>query len=326
MISSNHIVAVLIVFLCIGCSEQPPKHSFQHTIEEDAQKPWTSETFEDTETDFTFAIISDLSGGEREGIYSEAVAKINLLDPTFVLSIGDLIEGGTKDTSQLKKEWDSFDARTSKLNMPFFHLGGNHDLTNPTMRKVWQNRFGPRYYHFVFNDILFLMLDSEDYTEERMIEIYEAREEAIKMINGEIEGNVEESTYSQMIESRVGAISPTQTEYFKTVLNQYPDVKWTFLLMHKPLWMREDEKGLGDLEKALADRNYSVFNGHFHSFSQRIRNGQTYTILGTTGGSQNPEDKMSFDHFTLVRMTFPPTVTHLKLDGIIDEQHLREEQ
>ena len=42
-------------------------------------------------------------------------------------------------------------------------------------------------------------------------------------------------------------------------------------------------------------------------------------ILGTTGGGQPQGDSMSFDHVTLVRMAQQPVITHLKMDGILDE-------
>lgn len=260
------------------------------------------------------------TGGEREGVYNTAVKQLNQLDPTFVLSVGDLIDGGTEDTLQLAKEWNSFDDRTAKLNMPFFHLGGNHDLTNPTMREFWKNRFGPRYYHFMYDNVLFLMMDSEDYEEKRMMEIYEARATALKIIAGEIEGKYEDSEYYHMPERNIGGMSSAQLNYYAEVLEKYPNVKWTFVLMHKPLWMREDQKGLAPLEDLLADRDYTVINGHFHSFSNRMRKGHSYTILGTTGGSQNPQDSMAFDHVTLVRMAKKPVITHLKMEGILNEQ------
>ncbi|MEC8831441.1 MAG: metallophosphoesterase [Bacteroidota bacterium] len=319
--------SLIIVFALlgiIGCkqTEQPVEKApvkFQHDVDS-GPKPWTSETFETTEDDFTFGIISDLNGGEREGVYAIAVEQLNMLDPTFVLSVGDLIDGGTEDTLQLKKEWDSFEERTAKLNMPFFHLGGNHDLTNPVMREFWKNRFGPRYYHFIYEDVLFLMMDSEDYEEERMMEIYTARARALKIISGEIEGKYEESEYYNMPERSIGGMSKEQLDYFTKVLENNTDVKWTFVLMHKPLWMREDEKGLGPLEDVLADRDYTVINGHFHSFSNQIRKGHSYTILGTTGGSQNSKDSMAFDHVSLVRMAKKPVITHLKMEGILTEQ------
>ena len=244
--------------------------------------------------------------------------QLNQLDPTFVLSVGDLIEGGTEDSLQLKKEWDSFDTRTEKLRMPFFHLGGNHDLTNPAMRTFWQKRYGPRYYHFRFRDVLFLMMDSEDYAEKRMLEIYQARDTALRIIDGALEGIYEESTYYQMPERRLGSLGADQLAYFQKVLQKHQDVRWTFVLMHKPLWLREDAKGLQDLEVALKGRNYTVLNGHFHSFSHNNRHGMEYYMLGTTGGAQNPEDPNAFDHISLIRMGEKPVITHLKLEGILN--------
>ncbi len=319
--SMKSILFLLIGFLmCTGCKyDQPGTPTFEHDITH-GPTPWTSDTFEPGEDDFTFAIISDLNGGERPGIFSTAVEQLNRLDPTFVLSVGDLIDGGTEDSLQLAQEWDSFARRTSKLNMPFFYLGGNHDLSNTRMRDFWKNRFGPRYYHFVYEDVLFLMLDSEDFEEDRMMEIYAAREEALKVIRGEIEGAYEDTEYYKMPERRVGAMNHEQFQYFQSVLQKYPDVKWTFVLMHKPLWMREDAKGLGELEKLLTDRPYTVINGHFHALSHNIKNDRDYIILGTTGGSQNPANAMSFDHITLVRMSIPPVITHLRMEGILNEK------
>ncbi|HNP19948.1 MAG TPA: metallophosphoesterase [Fulvivirga sp.] len=316
---------LLPLLIIIGC-QAPDKANtevlttpkFEHDLVE-GPTPWTSTEFELEEEDFTFAIISDLTGGERPGIYKMAVAQLNRLDPTFVLSVGDLIEGGTEDTLQLAKEWDSFDDRTSKLNMPFFHLGGNHDLTNPLMRKFWKHRYGPTYYHFVYENVLFLMMDSEDYGDKRMWEVNVAREEAMKIIRGEKEGNFNDTEYAQMLESKVGGISAAQLDYFKKVLTQYPDVRWTFVLMHKPTWMREDSLGLDPLEALLANRNYTVINGHKHSYSHRKRNNMDYITLGTTGGFQDPGDTMAFDHVTLVRMATKPVITHLKMEGILDE-------
>ena len=316
---SRSLFPFLLLFLLTNCKTYTKAiPNFQHDVTS-GSTPWTSINFEIEEEDFTFAIISDLNGGERTGVYSTAVSQLNRLDPTFVLSVGDLIDGGTEDTLRLAKEWDSFDRRTSKLNMPFFYLGGNHDLTNPVMRKFWKNRFGPRYYHFTYENVLFLMVDSEDYEEKRMLEIYEARAKALRIIAGEIEGKYEDSEYYHMTERRLGGMGNDQFEYFKAVLNKYTNPKWTFVLMHKPLWMRKGNKGLGRLEDLLSERPYTAINGHFHSFSHQKRLGRDYTILGTTGGGQHKNDSLSFDHVTLIRMAKEPVITHLKMNGILDE-------
>jgi len=314
----------LIVILALSISSCKPSTTTQPKFEHDVlngPKPWTSENFELEEEDFTFAIISDLTGGERESVFSIAVEQINRIEPTFVLSIGDLIDGGTEDVLKLEKEWDSFDARASKLDMPFFYLGGNHDLTNPIMREFWKQRFGPRFYHFVYENVLFLMIDSEDFEEERMKEIYLARAKALKVIHGEIEGEYTDTEYYHMLERRTGAMTNSQFEYHKKILNKYQQVKWTFVLMHKPMWTRDDEKGLSRLEKLLENRPYTVINGHEHSFSHTTRNNRDYMMLGTTGGAQKVGDSAAFDHITLIRMAKEkPVITHLKMSGILDER------
>lgn len=49
------------------------------------------------ETPVRFAVIGDLTGGKRAGIFDAAVVALEQLNPDFILSVGDLIEGGTED-------------------------------------------------------------------------------------------------------------------------------------------------------------------------------------------------------------------------------------
>jgi hypothetical protein len=160
---------------------------FDHDLGSD-NFPWTHDNFDDANDKFTFAIFSDLYGGERERIFNIAMAQLNLLRPELILSVGDLINGGTEDRAQLAKEWNEFDkewnefdAKVSVTRAPAFYVGGNHDLTNLTMREVWIERYAARYYHFVYKNVLFLMLDSEDFEEQRMQEIYKARAIALEI-------------------------------------------------------------------------------------------------------------------------------------------------
>ncbi len=189
---------------------------FKHEIKSKA-KPWTYEP-KDKADQFAFAIIGDLNSGEREGVLEVAAEQINLLRPELTLSIGDLIEGGTEDTVVLKKELDSFDQRVTKSGTPFFHLGGNHDFTNMTMQKFWANRYGRTYYHFIYKNVLFLMLNSEDYNERRMQEIYVARKRALELLDSGKTELANKSEYFQMPERKTGEISDQQSEYFERVL------------------------------------------------------------------------------------------------------------
>lgn len=307
---------VLLSVLIAGCKNEP--RLFTHDIA--GKTPWTASPGKRSDGKFTFAIVSDLYSGEREGVFDIAVAQINLLNPEFVLSVGDLVDGGTEDTVQLKKEYDRFDGMVSKLKAPFFHVGGNHDLTNLVMRGFWEKRYGRRYYHFVYDNVLFLMLDTEDNGAERMKEIYEARAKAIEVLDGPNPELARDMEYFKMPERVSGTVGEEQSAYFEKVIQDHPNVRWTFILMHKPVWQREDASNLSGIENALNGKNYTVINGHFHAYSHRVRNGHDYMILGTTSGEQNPDNPMAFDHITLVTMADDgPSIANLKLEGILDK-------
>jgi predicted MPP superfamily phosphohydrolase len=291
---------------------------FDHDIKSD-NSPWTHENFDDADDKFTFAIFSDLYGGERDRIFNIAMAQLNLLRPELILSIGDLINGGTEDRNQLAKEWNEFDAKVSVTRAPSFYVGGNHDLTNLTMRDVWTERYAARYYHFIYKDVLFLILDSEDFEDQRMQEIYEARAIALEAAVDEPESWAQ-SEYVSMPEQRVGTVRAEQAAYFRNVIAANSQVRWTFLFMHKPVWRNENATEFQSIEAALSDRPFTVINGHFHSYSLTARNGRDYIHLATTSGSQSAADDMAFDHVTLVTMAEgEPFIVNLRLDGILDK-------
>ena len=55
--------------------------------------PWNHLELNNDPDHFQFAIVSDRAGGHRPGVFMDAVNKLNLLQPEFVMSVGDLIEG-----------------------------------------------------------------------------------------------------------------------------------------------------------------------------------------------------------------------------------------
>ena len=306
------------LLLLMGCSGTVPT-AFQHNLNE-RPTPWTHNRFDNAGDKFTFAIFSDLNGGEREKVFEVAVAQLSLLRPELILSVGDLIDGGTENRETLRQEWESFDVRASRAVAPVFKVGGNHDLTNLTMRDVWMERYGARYYHFIYKNVLFLALDSEDYSDERMQEIYEARAEYLELRDSMEPEQVKEMKYMKMPERATGEMGKEQSDFFLKVIAEHPNVDWTFLFMHKPVWLKGNDPEFATIESALSNRPYTLFNGHFHSYSHTIKNGRDYIMLGTTGGSQNAGNVMSFDHVTMVTVTKDgPTIGNLKLDGILDK-------
>lgn len=268
----------------------PPKSgtllpAIRITLDENGKpNPWNHLNFHNDPQAFQFAIVSDRTGGARAGVFEDAVAKLNLLQPEFVMSVGDLIEGYTKDMTEINAQWDEFQGFISKLEMPFFYVAGNHDQSNPTMADIWQERFGRSHYSFVYHDVLFLCLNSQ--------------------------------------EPEMHHISEAQAQWVSDTLAAHPDVRWTLVFLHSPLWEYSDSesRGWNAVEQALQGRDHTVFAGHFHSYLKSERNDARYYILATTGGGSSLRGPAygEFDQVAWVTMTKDgPLVANLLLDGIL---------
>ncbi len=311
------VLTVLAVMLLGGC--ESTTEDFRHHVASEVH-PWTHTRFDDADEKFTFAIFSDLTGGERERTFEVAVAQLNLLRPEMIINVGDLIEGGSNDPAELHRQWDSFDARADAARAPIFYAGGNHDLTGELLRDVWAERLGPRYYHFVFKNVLFLVLDTEDNTVERMREIERARLEAVAIYKSEGMEAFAKSEYGRMPERTSGTIGTEQAEYIKNAITENPDVLWTFVFVHKPAWKREGEQNFASIEAALAERPYTVFHGHTQFFEYGQRHGRDYINLATTGGEQFPKLGRSMDHLMLVTVdSSGVSIANLLMEGILDK-------
>lgn len=313
--------ASLLLLLCLAaCAGAPPAQPvFVHEIT-GGPAPWTHEAFDNADSKFSFAVFSDLTGGERAGVFAVAVEQLRLLRPELILSVGDLIEGGTEDRAQLVREWDSFDARAGRARAPVFRTGGNHDLTNPAMWAVWEQRYGRRYYHFVYKDTLFLVLDTEDNPADFQQHIHQIRAEADRVVEEKGWDALPETAYGRLEERKTGRVSAAQAAYFRAVIAANPDVRHTFLLMHKPAWERPGEEHFARIEAALADRPYTVFYGHVHAYRHEQRHGRDYIRLATTGGVQIEGAEQAFDHVSLVTVSDEGVdIANLRLDGILDK-------
>ena len=262
-------------------------------IKAEDRNPWTNLNLNNASNNFQFAIVSDRTGGRRPGIFQKAVSKLNLLQPEFVVSVGDLIEGYSEDPGQWALEWSEFETHIHNLQMPFFLCPGNHDLANVPMRDEWKRKFGRTHYEFRYKDVLFLVIDSEDppvYTKEKNIPY---------------------------------RISVEQQQWAANVLAQNADVRWTFVMLHKPTWsfpgVDHEEAGWAAIETALQGRKYTVFAGHKHNYAKFHRKGMEYYMLATTGGASKMRGMADgeFDHFTWITMKGDkPIIANVMLDGI----------
>ncbi|MEM9981860.1 MAG: metallophosphoesterase [Bacteroidota bacterium] len=280
----------LVLSFFFEATAQTPAKIIVESVE--GATPWSSLEINNKAENFQFAIVTDRTGGLRKGIFLEAVTKLNLLQPEFVMSVGDLISGYTEDEAQLDYEWKEFKGFIDNLKMPFFYVPGNHDITNKVMEQKWKENFGPTYYHFLYQDVLFLCLNSED------------------NIRGAGRGSIDDEQY----------------EYIKKTLEANKEVRWTLVFMHQPLWMQTadgvDTKHWKDVEALLSERQHSVFVGHIHRYIKFQRNNGKYFTLATTGGGSSLRGARlgEFDHVVWVTMTDDgPILANLLLEGIWDE-------
>ena len=322
MQSVRVLTIVASVALLGACSRAPGDNEsakFLNDVSSDA-RPWTHENFDSSDDKFTFAVFSDLTGGERDKVFEIAVSQLNLLRPELIMNVGDLIEGSTTDREVVEAQWDSFDERANRARAPVFYVGGNHDLTGEFIRRVWSERLGRNYYHFVYKDVLFLVLDTEDNTPERMQEILQARTEALNILAEEGEDAFAKSKYANLPELPAGNITDAQSRYMLNAINTYSTVRWTFLFMHKAPWLREDLRAFAEIEDALADRPYTVFHGHEHAYAYEKRRNRDYIQLATTGGAQPQNNGRSMDQIVLVTVDDDGvSVANLLMAGILDK-------
>ena len=255
-----------------------------------AQTPVTDRPLNDASDDFHFAILPDRNGGMRPGIFEDAVAKINLLQPAFVMTIGDLIDGYTTDAKKWNDEWDELEGIVNRLQMRFYFVPGNHDLSNAVLLDAWKKRRGDPWYSFVYKNVLFLCLDTED--------------------------------------RPFGGLGGTQIAWAKQTLADHADVRWTLLFFHRPLWMDKNEAGYEQVRAALKGRNYTVFSGHLHHYVEGERDGMKHYVLATVGGDSKVRGNEvgEFDHITWVTMKpTGPIVVNLQLDGIVPDNIVTED-
>jgi hypothetical protein len=268
---------------------RPDKPGADLAVRSEDRNPWTHLRLNNDPEEFQFAIVSDRTGSHRPKVFSRAVERLNLLQPEFVLSVGDLIEGGRKSAKEINAEWAEFDDYVRRLHMPFFYVPGNHDVGNKRTARIWEQRYGRRNYHFVYRGVLFLLLNTDDPPGRAY-----------------------------------GVLGKDQVDYAREVLRDNADVRWTVVAMHKPAWLAPDpdRRSWLAVEKALAGRLYTVFVGHIHRYRKYVRQGRNYYVLATTGGGSKLRGVPygEFDHVVWVTMKKGgPVLANVLLDAVLPD-------
>lgn len=294
--------------------------------------PWTQAPVAHPET-LRFAVIGDRTGLARPGVFEQAVKQVNWLQPEFLINVGDLVEGYTGDTAEIASEWRHIEQAVAALKLPFFYVAGNHDMGNDLMLDYWREHRGRPYYHFLYKNVLFLILDTEDPPRDMSPAFAKMFHEIAKKMEtdpvgteaqmraalSKVNADRDKGASSAEMAALEGArFSDAQVEYALRVLREHPDVRWTFVLMHKPAW-KLHSAAFDRIEKALEGRRYTVIAGHNHYFAHEVRHGRDYIIMGTAGAVSHQEGPGKMDHIAWVTVgDGAPDIAMLRLDGILD--------
>ena len=91
--------------------------------------------------------------------------------------------------------------------------------------------------------------------------------------------------------------------------------------MHSPPWAQSDPGNFTRIESLLAERPYTMFAGHTHTYNYTQRNGRDYITMGMTGAGVPGKEVGHMDHLAWVTMTDEgPLISQLILNGILDKR------
>jgi hypothetical protein len=327
------LVLAALVSLQFACSPSQGPDSAAFSYDggrfEGEATPWTSDKFPNDSDDFQFAIIGDRTGGANaEGTFELAVGQINLLMPEFVINVGDSIEGYSEEKAKLHAEWDDFDEMATQLEMPFFRTPGNHDIANDAAQEVWIERYGATHYYFVYKNVLFLVLDSED-PPRPAPEGIEEKLETYNRLQAEDPAKAKAMLAEFMSDEAVIAaltkpveFDDEQMSFIESTLERHPDVRWTFVFLHEPAWENPSES-FKAIEEMLATRRHTIFAGHLHYYDYDNIDGFEHITMGPAGASFHQEGPGNVDHIAWVTMTGDgPEIGNIALKGIFDRKGL----
>ncbi len=328
------LVLLAVIALTTGCMQDRTQAAAAFSYdpaEFPGAKPWTSENFKNDPEDFQFAILGDRGGGASPlGTYEHAIEQLNWLQPEFVMSVGDYVEGYTTDQAAMDAQWDEFEAIIAKLEPPFFYVRGNHDVNLPLTRTAWTERRGPQFYHFRYKDVLFIALDTEDAQRPMPPNMEEdiATFNRLKVEDPEaamaflVQWMSTPEAQEAFGEGAVVEFPEPQRVWFKQVLAENTDVRWTFVFLHEPVWNNPSES-FQEIDQAIRGRDYTFVAGHTHYYDYDQINGHDYITVGPVGSAFMRTGPGNVDMLTWVTMTDDgPEIAGIALKGIFDRRGL----
>lgn len=303
------------------------------------KRPWIGKLRESSGEDFSFVVLGDRCGIALPGIFEKALSLTKQLNPDFVLSVGDLVEGYWKKAQDAHDEWVQMDQLLEGLELPFFFTVGNHDYGNETMVNVWHERKGFEYYAFRFENNLFLVVNTEETLKSMSEKDVDGFREIVQLaqVNPDKAIEIIRSAYRNMDENSEhnpefnpellrADISDEQLEFFKEVLTENEDVSWTFVSLHTPAWKAHNPQ-FKKLEDLLNPRKHTIMAGHLHQLELNGKDDGNRIQMGRTGSIPHGEGKHDINHImhVSVKKGCNPCFTIIDLEAVYPIEYFRKD-
>ena len=207
---------------------------------------------------FRFAVVGDRTGTPQDPVFEEIIDEVSLLDPDFVMCVGDIAEVDAGDSAEVDAEFDRMLSIIDKLPCKFYWCAGNNDIAQESDRAIYEFKTGfERYYSFNYENSHFIILDNT-------------------------------MTYFAQPQD----MDAEQLEWLQKDLKKHKQMDNIFVFYHIPTYiyaMREDRTDtlVQIFEKYGVD---AVFTGHHHEYSYLNRNNIEYINVGSSGGGMSTND------------------------------------
>ncbi len=248
-------------------------------------------TNEDIKSDiiFNFTVCGDNRPADdylpQPDVFKEILKLIKGKNPSFHISVGDIINGQTKDPDIINRQFNDYLNVVSVLNTINFVSPGNHDLSNNTTRKYFSSIIIEKTINDVKNSSIEIHSLNNESTNDNLYYYFEYENIHFIILNA-----FEKGCW--------GAVKGQQLEWLEKILSKLSDER-VFVFIHTPVFSVLNPDTITDGTKHVAfsskknleyikrlfkeNRVDAVFSGHEHMYNKQLHDGTTYIITALSG-------------------------------------------
>jgi predicted phosphodiesterase len=203
---------------------------------------------------FRFIVLGDRTGEAQPGIYERVWSESARLDPAFVVSVGDSIEG--LDDATAATEWGQLrQVLAPWRRVPFYLAPGNHDIWSAASENLFRKYAGhPPHYGFDYAQAHFTVLDN----------------------------------------SRTEQFSADEVSFLEQDLEAHAAQPLKFIVSHRPSWILNALMDDTNFPLHRLARKYGVqyvIAGHLHQMLHYHLDGVDYVSMVSSGGHLRTAEK-----------------------------------